>query len=128
MVAGEKSPRALMAIGVLGGLFCIYIDNYLYCWTNSACFSSVGAVGAILAVYYGADAVRRVASYGLGTGVPSIAILSFGAGQIAVLLGLAVGMNYGIAVAGPVIVLILAAIIGLVNGVMARRVIKMNVA
>jgi len=128
MAEGEKSPRQLMAIGVLGGLICIYIANYLNSWTNSAWFSFIAALGAILAVYYGADAVRRVASYGLGTGVPSIAILSFGAGQIAVLLGLAVGMNYGIAVAGPVIVLILAAIIGIVNGVMARRVIKMNIA
>jgi tetrahydromethanopterin S-methyltransferase subunit C len=128
MAEGEKSPRQLMAIGVLGGLICIYIAHYLNSWTNSAWFSFIAALGAILAVYYGADAVRRVASYGLGTGVPSIAILSFGAGQIAVLLGLAVGMNYGIAVAGPVIVLILAAIIGIVNGVMARRVIKMNIA
>src|SRR5665647_2009096 len=105
MAEGEKSPRQLMAIGVLGGLICIYIANYLNSWTNSAWFSFIAALGAILAVYYGADAVRRVASYGLGTGVPSIAILSFGAGQIAVLLGLAVGMNYGIAMAASLVIL-----------------------
>ena len=55
-------------------------------------------------------------------------MLSFGAGQIAVLLGLAVALNYNVGVAAPIIALILAAIIGLVNGVMARRVIKMNIA
>jgi len=47
---------------------------------------------------------------------------------VAVLLGLAVAMNYSIHWAAPIIALILAAIIGLVSGVMARRVIKMNIA
>lgn len=116
-----------MVIGVIGALVGIYLANYLNSATGTAWFSFIAALGAILAVYYGADAVRRVASYGLGTGVPSIAMLSIGAGQIAVLLGLAVAKNYGVEVAGPVIVLILAAIIGLVNGVMARRVIKMSI-
>jgi len=117
-----------MLIGILGGLILIYIASYLNSWTGTAWYSFIAALGAILAVYYGADAVRRVASYGLGTGVPSIAMLSFGAGQIAVLLGLAVALNYNIEVAAPIIALILAAIIGIVNGVMARRVIKMNIA
>jgi tetrahydromethanopterin S-methyltransferase subunit C len=127
MAEGEKSPRQLMVIGILGGLIGIYIASYLNSWTGTAWFSFIAALGAILAVYYGADAVRRVASYGLGTGVPSIGLLSLGAGQVAVLLGLAVAKNYSIEVAAPIIALILAAIIGLVNGVMARRVIKMNI-
>ena len=93
MAEGEKSPRQLMVIGILGGLIGIYIASYLNSWTGTAWFSFIAALGAILAVYYGADAVRRVASYGLGTGVPSIAMLSFGAGQIAVLLGLAVAVE-----------------------------------
>jgi tetrahydromethanopterin S-methyltransferase subunit C len=128
MAEGEKSPRQLMVIGILGGLIGIYIASYLNSWTGTAWFSFIAALGAILAVYYGADAVRRVASYGLGTGVPSIGLLSLGAGQVAVLLGLAVAKNYNIEVAAPIVALILAAIIGLVNGVMARRVIKMNIA
>jgi tetrahydromethanopterin S-methyltransferase subunit C len=128
MAEGEKSPRQLMVIGILGGLIGIYIASYLNSWTGTSWFSFIAALGAILAVYYGADAVRRVASYGLGTGVPSIGLLSLGAGQVAVLLGLAVAKNYGVEVAAPIIALILAAIIGLVNGVMARRVIKMNIA
>jgi tetrahydromethanopterin S-methyltransferase subunit C len=128
MAEGERSPRQLLVIGVVGGLIGIYLANYLNSMTGTAWFSFFAALGAVLAVFWGADAVRRVASYGLGTGVPSIGMLSIGAGQVAVLLGLAVALNYGIHWAAPIIALILAAIIGLVNGVMARRVIKMNIA
>jgi tetrahydromethanopterin S-methyltransferase subunit C len=128
MAEGERSPRQLLIIGVVGGLIGIYLASYLNSMTGTAWFSFFAALGAILAVFWGADAVRRVASYGLGTGVPSIGLLSLGAGQVAVLLGLAVALNYNIQVAAPIIALILAAIIGLVNGVMARRVIKMNIA
>ncbi|HYB59244.1 MAG TPA: tetrahydromethanopterin S-methyltransferase subunit C [Candidatus Acidoferrales bacterium] len=128
MAEGDQSPRRLMTIGIVGALIGIYLANYLNILTGTAVFSFLAALGAILAVYYGADAVRRVASYGLGTGVPSIGMLSIGAGQVAVLLGLAVAKNYNIEVAAPIIALILAAIIGIFNGVMARRVIKMNIA
>ena len=128
MAEGERSPRQLLIIGVVGGLVGIYLANYLNSMTGTAWFSFFAALGAVLAVFWGADAVRRVASYGLGTGVPSIGLLSLGAGQVAVLLGLAVALNYGVHWAAPIIALILAAIIGIVNGVMARRVIKMNIA
>ena len=128
MAEGEQSPRRLMLIGIIGALIGIYLANYLNQWTSTAWFSFFAGLGAIMAIYYGADAVRRVASYGLGTGVPSIGMLSIGAGQVAVLLGLAVAKNYNINVAAPIIALILAAIIGIFNGVMARRVIKMNIA
>ncbi len=127
MAEGEQTQRQLMVIGIIGALIGIYLASYLNSATGTAWFSFFAALGAVCAVYYGADAVRRVASYGLGTGVPSIGMLSLGAGQVAVLLGLAVAKNYNVSFAGPVIVLILAAIIGLVNGVMARRVIKMNI-
>ncbi len=128
MAEGERSPRQLLAIGVVGGLVGIYLAYFLNNMSGTAWFSFFAGLGAVLAVFWGADAVRRVASYGLGTGVPSIGLLSLGAGQVAVLLGLAVAKNYNIEVAAPIIALILAAIIGLVNGVMARRVIKMNIA
>jgi tetrahydromethanopterin S-methyltransferase subunit C len=128
MAEGERSPGSLLGIGVIGGLIGIYLANYLNMVTGTAWFSFIAALGAILAVFWGADAVRRVASYGLGTGVPSIGLLSIGAGQIAVLLGLAIGKFAGLELADPIIALILAAIVGIVNGVMARRVIKMNIA
>ncbi|HYA33373.1 MAG TPA: tetrahydromethanopterin S-methyltransferase subunit C [Candidatus Bathyarchaeia archaeon] len=128
MAEGERSPRQLLAIGVVGALIGIYLANYLNSWTSTAWFSFFAGLGAVLAVFWGADAVRRVASYGLGTGVPSIGMLSIGAGQVAVLLGLAAAKYYGVEYVAPIFALILAAIIGIVNGVMARRVIRMNIA
>lgn len=128
MAEGDRSPGSLLGIGVIGALIGIYLATYLNMLTGTAWFSFIAALGGILAVWWGADAVRRVASYGLGTGVPSIGLLSIGSGQIAVLLGLAVASFIGLQVAGPIVALILAAIVGVVNGIMARRVIRMNIA
>ncbi len=128
MAEGERSPGSLLGIGVIGGLIGIYLANYLNSITGTYWFSFIASLGAVLAVFWGADAVRRVASYGLGTGVPSIGLLSIGAGQVAVMLGLSIGYFAGIQVIDPIVALILAAVIGVVNGVMARRVIKMNIA
>jgi tetrahydromethanopterin S-methyltransferase subunit C len=41
-------------------------------------------------VVWGAEAVRRVAKYGLGTGVPSIGQIAMGMGIIAAMFGLAI--------------------------------------
>lgn len=128
MAENDIPPNQLLVLGIVGGLVFIYLATGLNNASGTAWFSFLGAIGAIFAVFFGADAIRRVASYGLGTGVPSIGMLSIGAGIVAVLLGLAVAKNYNIEIAAPIIALILAAIIGIVNGIMARRVIRMNIA
>ena len=128
MAENDIPPKQLLVLGIVGGLVFIYLATGLNNASGTAWFSFLGAIGAIFAVFWGADAIRRVASYGLGTGVPSIGMLSIGAGIVAVLLGLAVAKNYNIEIAAPIIALILAAIIGIVNGIMARRVIRMNIA
>lgn len=128
MAENDIPPTQLLVLGIVGGLVFIYLATGLNNASGTAWFSFLGAIGAIFAVFFGADAIRRVASYGLGTGVPSIGMLSIGAGIVAVLLGLAVAKNYNIEIAAPIIALILAAIIGIVNGIMARRVIRMNIA
>jgi len=68
-----------------------------------------------------------VASYGLGTGVPSIGMLALGMGVVAAMFGLAVGEGFGLAIAGPVIALVVASIIGLLMGIFANKVLKMNI-
>jgi len=128
MAENDLPPNQLLVLGIIGGLVFIYLATGLNNASGTAWFSFLGAIGAVFAVFWGADAVRRVASYGLGTGVPSIGMLSIGAGIVAVLLGLAVAKNYNIEIAAPIIALILSAIIGIINGIMARRVIKMNIA
>ncbi|WP_214044123.1 tetrahydromethanopterin S-methyltransferase subunit MtrC [Methanomethylovorans sp.] len=116
----------LIAFGIIGGLVGIYAAFFL---SNVAggVFSFMGALGAICATIWGADAVRRVASYGLGTGVPSIGMLALGMGVVAAMFGLAVGEGIGLDIAGPVIALVVASIIGLVIGIFSNKVLKMNI-
>jgi len=84
----ERSPNLLLAFGIIGGLLGIYL-TYLLPLVGDKLGGNLaislktiapvtGALGAICAVMWGADAVRRVAKYGLGTGVPSIGQIAMG--------------------------------------------------
>lgn len=120
--AAEAIPQnTIIAFGVFGGLIGIYAAYFLVDIAGSY-MSFIGALGAICGMVWGAAAVRRVASYGLGTGVPSIGMLALGMGVLAVTFGLAVG-----GIAGPVIALVSAAIIGLMIGVLANKVLNMGI-
>ncbi len=48
----DISPNKLLLLGIIGGLVGIYASPY---------FPTAGALGAMCAVIWGADAVRRVA-------------------------------------------------------------------
>ncbi len=111
----------IIAFGLVGGLVGIYAAYFLVDMLGEY-MSFLGALGAICGIVWGAAAVRRVANYGLGTGVPSIGMLALGMGVVAATFGLAVG-----GVAGPVIAVIFAAIIGLVIGILANKVLKMGI-
>lgn len=112
----EIPPNNLVLFGIIGGLAGIYVSPY---------FPTAGALGAICAVIWGAEAVRRVAKYGLGTGVPSIGQIAMGMGIIAAMFGLAIVKP--VPIAGPIIALITASIIGFVIGWFAQNVIKMKI-
>ena len=112
----EIPPNTLMMFGIIGGLLGIYL---------SPDFPAAGALGAICAVIWGAEAVRRVAKYGLGTGVPSIGQLALGMGIIAAMFGLAIVKPAPIA--GPIVAVITASIIGFIIGWLAQNVIKMKI-
>lgn len=112
----DISPNLLALFGIIGGLIGIYLSPY---------FPTAGALGAMCAVIWGADAIRRVAKYGLGTGVPSIGQLAFGMGIIAVMLSLV--MTRSMTLAGPVLAIVIAAVIGLIIGWLAQNVIKMKI-
>ena len=114
---GGYSPQSIMALGIVGGLVGIYLGHFA-----PPAYSFFGGIGAICATVWGADAVRRVASYGLGTGVPSIGMLALGMGIIAALFGLSVG-----GIAGPIVAFIVAAIIGAVIGALSNKVIGMGI-
>ncbi|MDP3105702.1 MAG: tetrahydromethanopterin S-methyltransferase subunit C, partial [Candidatus Methanoperedens sp.] len=54
----EIPASTLAAFGIIGGLVGIYLSPY---------FPAAGALGAICAVIWASEAVRRVSKYGLGT-------------------------------------------------------------
>ncbi|WP_370573593.1 tetrahydromethanopterin S-methyltransferase subunit MtrC [Methanomethylovorans sp.] len=111
----------LIAFGIIGALVGIYAAYFLSGVAGGA-LSVLGGLGAVCATIWGAAAVRRVASYGLGTGVPSIGMLALGMGVVAAMFGLGVG-----GIAGPIVASVVAAFIGFIIGVFANKTLKMNI-
>jgi tetrahydromethanopterin S-methyltransferase subunit C len=112
----DIAPNQLLLFGIIGGLIGIYLSPTL---------PVAGSLGAICAVIWGSDAVRRVAKYGLGTGVPSIGQIALGMGIIAAMFGLAIMKTQPLA--GPVVAVITASVIGFIIGWFAQNVIKMKI-
>lgn len=113
----------LMALGIIGGLVGIYLFQVPVIGKVLAC------LGAVCAIVWGADAIRRVASYGLGTGVPSIGYMSVAIGIVGLVAGIATPMTMKTipVVAAPIIGLILAMILGAIVGLLGQKVIKMKI-
>lgn len=131
----DRSPNQLMAFGILGGLIGIYLTLLLpligekiggtIAEIIAIIAPAAGALGAMCAVMWGADAVRRVAKYGLGTGVPSVGQIAMGMGIIAAMFGLAIVKTN--VIAGPIVALVTASVIGFIIGWFAQNVIKMKI-
>ena len=120
-------PKKLRMYGLIGSIVGIYLGAILNSALNTEVFSFIGAVAAIFGVVMGANAVRRVCAYGIGTGVPSIGMLSLGMGLIAVMFGLSVAETMGFGMLGPIITLVYAGVFGYIIGVIANKVIKFNI-
>ena len=120
-------PKKLRMYGLVGSIVGIYLGAILNSALNTEVFSFIGAVAAIFGVVMGANAVRRVCAYGIGTGVPSIGMLSLGMGIIAVMFGLSVAETMGFGMLGPIITLVYAGVFGYIIGVLANKVIKFNI-
>jgi tetrahydromethanopterin S-methyltransferase subunit C len=131
----ERSPNQLMTFGIFGGLIGIYLTFLLpligekiggpIAQIIAIIAPAAGALGAMCAVIWGSDAVRRVAKYGLGTGVPSIGQIAMGMGIVAAMFGLAIVKTAMIA--GPIIAIVTASVIGFIIGWFAQNVIKMKI-
>ena len=93
--AEGMSHNNIIAVGLLGGLIGIYAAHFLGAMLGPYA-SFLGGLGAIAGVVWGAAAVRRVASYGLGTGVPSIGMIALGMG-----IGVSVRVTLSISTADP---------------------------
>jgi tetrahydromethanopterin S-methyltransferase subunit C len=113
--------------GLVGSVVGIYLGSILNSALDTTLFSFIGAVAAIFAVVMGANSVRRICAYGIGTGVPSIGMLALGMGIVAVMFGLSVAEALGFVLLGPIITVIYAGVFGYVIGVIANKVIKFNI-
>ena len=114
-------PKKTLALGVVGGLVGIYLTPI-----NPILGPVLAALGAVAATIWGADAISRVASYGLGTGVPSIGYMSLAIAIVGSLSGLAGAITFG-TMLGPIVGFILAVIVGLIIAVVLKQVIKMKI-
>ncbi len=123
---GESSvdPKQTLLLGLVGGLILIYLVPFV-----PVLGPLFGALGAVLAIIWGADAIARVASYGLGTGVPSIGYMSLAIGIIGAVAGLtgAVLFGTGLELLGPIFGVILAMIVGAIVALVGTKVIKMKI-
>jgi tetrahydromethanopterin S-methyltransferase subunit C len=120
-------PKKLRMYGLVGSIVGIYLGSILNSALDTEVFSFIGAVAAIFAVVMGANSVRRVCAYGIGTGVPSIGMLALGMGIIAVMFGLSVAETLEFPLLGPIITLVYAGVFGYIIGVLANKVIKFNI-
>ena len=119
--AGAVSSTHLLLLGLIGGLVLIYLGGLI-----PVIGPVLAAIGAVLAIVWGADAIRRVASYGLGTGVPSIGYMSVSIGILGVLAGLFIANILGLAIISPILIVVIAMIIGLIVAVVAKKLIGMK--
>lgn len=124
--AGAAIPASrLMALGIIGGLGGMYLIPIL----GPQLGSLTAALGGVAAILWGADAIRRVASYGLGTGVPSIGYMSLAIGIVGGIAGIAGAVLFGstFALLGPIMGLIIAMIVGAIVALVGKQVLKMKI-
>ena len=121
--AGAVSSNMLLALGIVGGLLCIYLSGFL----GDVIGPVVAGLGAVCAIIWGADAIRRVASYGLGTGVPSIGYMSLSVGVISALAGLSLAGILKMPIAGPIASFVVAVIIGAIIAIVATKIVGMKI-
>lgn len=123
---GESSvnPKHTLALGVIGGLAGIYLTPI-----SPVLGPLFAALGAVCAIVWGADAIARVASYGLGTGVPSIGYMSLSIGVLGGLGGLAGAVIFGpsLSILAPFFGFIMAIIVGTIVALIAKKIIKMKI-
>lgn len=122
VIEGGVPHNTIMIAGVVSTLVCIYL-TYANAYVAIPLFSFFGGLAVVAALIWGSHTIKVLCSYGIGTGVPSAGMISFGSGVIAMLLATRV-TNVLLA---PVVALVLAAFIGLILGYIANEVLNMKI-
>ena len=123
--AAEVYPEnQVFAAGVALSLIGIYAAHFL----PDSLSMLIGGLLVSAACVAGANTVRKVAAYGLGTGVPSIGMISLGMGTLAAVAGIlipkALGLPYLVA---PILTLILALVVGVIVGNLTVKPVGMKI-
>jgi len=135
MTVAGGAPTAPAAIpaeklriyGLGGALVGIYLAAVLNSVLDTDIFSVLAAVGAVAAAVTGANAVRRVCGYGIGTGVPSIGMLALGMGIVGASFGFSTAQQLGVSMAGVIIALVYAMVFGYIVGTIANKVLGFGI-
>ena len=121
-IEGGTPHDTIMVAGLLAALVCIYLGAGLNFMFNTYVFSFFGGLAAVAAIIWGSNTIKGLCSYGIGTGVPSVGMISLGSGVIAMLM--ATRFSWYLA---PIVLVIVAVIIGAIIGYMANDVIMMKI-
>ena len=124
--AGGVPHNTVMIIGALIALVSLYIGiagNYLLGVDFFAVFGGIAVIGALV---WGNSTIKKLCSYGIGTGVPSAGMLAFGAGTAAFIAASAIVAKVCVWLV-PVLIIVLALILGLIFGWIANSVENMKI-
>ena len=119
-IEGGIPHNTIMVAGLIASVILIYL-TYANVLTGTAYFSFFGGLATVAALVWGSHTIKHLCSYGIGTGVPSAGMIAFGSGVIAMLFA----TKYG--VAAPIVVIIVAAILGAIFGYLANNVLSMRI-
>jgi len=120
VIEGGMPHNRILITGLIGALVLLYL-TYLNVITGMQVFSFFGGLAAVMALWWGSHTIKVLASYGIGTGVPSAGMIAFGSGVVAMLFATKFG------VAAPIVAVIIAAIVGAIVGFLANDVLSMHI-
>jgi tetrahydromethanopterin S-methyltransferase subunit C len=120
VIEGGIPHQKILIAGLVLAVIGLYL-SYLNVIVGTQMFAFFGGLAAIAALVWGSHTIKILASYGIGTGVPSAGMIAFGSGVIAFLFA----TKYG--VLAPIVAIILAAVIGAILGYLANEVLAMHI-
>lgn len=120
VIEGGMPHNKILITGLIGSLVLLYL-TWANVLTGMEVFSFFGGLAAVVALWWGSHSIKVLASYGIGTGVPSAGMIAFGSGVVAMLFATRFG------IAAPIVALIVAAIIGAILGFIANNVLSMHI-
>ncbi|MDO5843833.1 MAG: tetrahydromethanopterin S-methyltransferase subunit C [Methanocorpusculum sp.] len=115
----------VMIIGAVIALVSLYIAVIGHDLLHIDYLAFFGGIAFIGALIWGNSTIKKLCSYGIGTGVPSAGMLAFGSGVIALLFASALGAISVWII--PVAALVIALIVGLILGWISNSVLNMKI-